>query len=197
MPLKARMRRLTVNAWLFFLFFFRTWVQFFARIQLRGGKKNTWPVIWQSPLIFRLLVRTQWGESVPTVWFMWRVNKARFWIGGHKYGQAWRMWVRADRIQFTGPFFELKGRRGSRFEDLSPADLCFGKGAGSAELRNVLKHNTKLAVGGYFAFGAIEEILSNASWVKGDTTWWQKSKKKERKKHQWRTLDEKLHNFTS
>lgn len=132
MPLKARMRR-SLSTPHFGVFFCRSWVQFFAWIQLRGGKKNTLPVLWQSPLICRLLVRTQWGESVPTVWFMWHVNKARLWMARHKYGQARRMCESEPReIQFTGPFFGLKGRRGSRFEDLSPADLCFGKGAGPA-----------------------------------------------------------------
>lgn len=78
---KSSDETLTVNASLFF----RTSLYFFAWVQLKGGKKNTLLVIWQSPLIFRLLVRTQWGESVPTVWFMWQVNKARLWMGKHKY----------------------------------------------------------------------------------------------------------------
>lgn len=68
------------------------------------------------------------------------IHVAGLWMGDASTARARRMWVRAER-ESSALGHSLSWKEGEEvgFEDLSPADLCFGKGAGSAELRNALK----------------------------------------------------------
>ncbi|MEQ2243487.1 hypothetical protein ILYODFUR_007478 [Ilyodon furcidens] len=71
---------------------------------------------------------------VPVVLFMQQFDENRY-LMGH-INMAQRMWVRTGRVQLTGP--ELKGRRGSGFEDLSPSDLSvLEREGGPYKQRNV------------------------------------------------------------
>ncbi|MEQ2258719.1 hypothetical protein XENORESO_001485 [Xenotaenia resolanae] len=73
---------------------------------------------------------------VPVVLFMQQFDENRY-LMGH-INMAQRMWVRTGRVQLTGPLVELKGRRGSWFEDLSPSDLSvLERGGGPYKQRNV------------------------------------------------------------